>query len=197
MERNGATARRPSDGAGGGPRRAITLTELLVVIGIMVLVTTIVVAAIAPFMRGRSLGAATRLAQAMIYQARTYAATHRCPATLYFDSRGRSITLFNSPLGVPTVRDNQVGKPQFLPRGAAFLVDGGDPLRVVRRAGGSDAQPYLVFSPSGSLDPSPTGMGGVGNWEVYIGRESGTAHEVKVIEIIFASGLVKTREESQ
>jgi prepilin-type N-terminal cleavage/methylation domain-containing protein len=173
-------------------RGGFTLIEILVAVGIMVLLTSIVVMATIPALRAHSLGAAARQVHAMIYEARTYAATQRCKATLYFDTEERSITLFNSPLGVPTVIANRVQEPEFLPRGVAFQVDD-DPLQVVRRY--EDAQPHMVFAPGGSLDPSPGAMAGVGNWTVRLVRAHGNVDQVKVIEVVFASGLVKVRDE--
>ena len=187
-------SRRGADAPGlRGRCGGFTLVEMLVVVGIMVLLTSIVVMATVPALRGHSLGAGARLVQAMIYEARTYAATQRCNATLYFDSEERSITLFNSPLGVPMFIDNRVQEPEFLPRGVVFQVPDDDPLGIVTR--GASTQPHMVFAPGGSLDPSPGAMAGVGNWQVRLVREHGDVDQVKVIEVVFASGLVKVRDE--
>jgi len=195
---------------GPSARAAFTLMELLVVISIMVLLLGISAAAIAPFMSGRQLDAGARVVQSMIYQARTYAATQRCAATLYFDSVNRSMTLFNSPVGVPGMIDNRVAQPEFLPAGAKFGVSGPGIQPVVIRSPGtvtSARKERLVFTPSGSLDPSYAGMGGVGNWQVWLVRESAADtnsdgligpedNAVRVVlEVVFASGLVRVREQ--
>ena len=188
-------SRRGADAPGlRGRCGGFTLVEMLVVVGIMVLLTSIVVMATVPALRGHSLGAGARLVQAMIYEARTYAATQRCNATLYFDSEERSITLFNSPLGVPKFIDNRVQEPEFLPRGVVFKVTSAG--QVVRRDMQSDeGRRYIVFTPGGMLDPSSGAMEGVGNWQVGLVREHGDVDQVKVIEVVFASGLVKVRDE--
>lgn len=198
--------------AGRPARRAFTLVELIVAISIMALMASLVALAMVPFMKGRSLSSGARTVQAMIYQARTYAATQRCNATLYFNSVDRSITLFNSPTGVPSTIDNRVDEPEFLPHGVKFNVAGSGPQNVVHRTSGSSSRKVLVFSPSGSLDPSAAGMAAVGNWEIRLVRENAVDEdddgligedapggadydEQKVLEIVFASGLVRVSDQ--
>ena len=169
-------------------RAAFTLIELLTVVGIMLMLASVTLIAVAPFIRGRSSGAAARVVQAAIYQARTYAATQGSNATVYFDPATRSFTLYASTYIHPDNRLDE--RATFLPPGIRFVVNAaGDP---VVQASGTLSRRTLVFRPSGSLDP--TQMGGLtSNWDVSICDERG--ENVKRIEVVFASGMTAIYEE--
>ena len=175
-------------------RRAFTLVELLVVIGIMMLLASMSVIAIAPLFRGSALGAGARVVQAVVYQARTYAATQGVNATAFFDVGNRSMSIYANPNMAP---GDRVDEPEFLPTGISFWVyANGIPVTQVWTPPTPPNPPpvlignRLVFRPSGSLDPMY--MGGIGNRQIRIQDQSGSR---KVIEVIFASGLVDIRDE--
>ena len=170
-------------------RRAFTLVEVLTVMGIMVLLATIVVIAVAPFLKGRSLASGARVVQGVIYQARAYAATQRTRATVYFDPDEGSVAVYANPYVVPGVYGNRVDQPEFLPAGVRFddssgavVTDAGDPPNAKGN--------ILVFSPTGSLDPLYMGTG---NSSVRLTDDAGI--NVKHITVVFASGMMKSEDE--
>ena len=188
---------RNDSGVGIHSRRAFTLVELLVVIGIMILLASMSVIAIAPMFRGSALAAGSRIVQAVVYQARTYAATQGTNATVFLDVANRSMSISSIPNSGLQYR---VDEPEFLPTGIRFVVDangnsapftrGWTPAPGCRPAPPTTYRGYLVFRPSGSIDP--IAMGGTGNWEVRIEDERCSR---KVIEVIFVSGLTDIRDE--
>ena len=161
--------------------------ELLVTVGIMVLVASIAVAAIAPMVRGRALDSGAHAVEAMIYQARTHAVTARTDATIRFRKRDGRMELFSTLSdaedGAPAGR---VEEPDYLPVGVQFLefwnlVEVGPPA--------PPGELYLlVFDPSGSLDPTTPGLR-----RIYLSDPNG--RNVKVVEVLFASGQTRIYDE--
>jgi len=66
-------------------RAGFTLTEMLVVIGVVVLVASLTTVAVLPMMEGRALAAGARVVQSMAFQARAFAATQSKISCLWFD----------------------------------------------------------------------------------------------------------------
>ncbi len=160
-------------------RRAFTLVELLVVIGIIILVAGISAVAVAPLMRGASLRSGARIVQAMIYEGRSYASAHHTKASVLFDVDTGCVSVHET---AEPSRDNRIDQPGCLPRGVRFMDN--PPV-----TGGAVPDYKLVFTSRGSIDP----LGGTGNRKIRLTDERGGT--VKVIEVIFASGLVKVYDE--
>jgi prepilin-type N-terminal cleavage/methylation domain-containing protein len=208
-------AARPGSCAAGGHtagdmrRAGMTLVELLTVMGIIAVVATMSVVTFAPFMRGRALDSAAHALKNAVWQARSYAATHNVRAVLALYSNPPRAAVYwvdpqgsvNDPAnwrgatGRPPSLDPPVAKPTTLPgnvtfRWAAAPVDvlnwnAASRDFVVLRANGVDAK--LVFSPSGSLEPSaPLG---VQNAQIGLVGPSGPAVEAQALVVLFASGL--------
>lgn len=156
-------------------RSGFTIIEMLVVVGIMLLVASITVAAFAPFMKGSKLSAAAASVQGLIWQARSHAASSGESATLCFDTAEQSIALYRDPDNFE--KDNRVRKPYYLPRGVSFFSVPADNI--------------LVFSPGGSLNAGRMD-GTTGNREIVLTDARGFR---KVIQVIFASGLTQTYDE--
>ena len=173
-------------------RRAFTLVELLVVIGIMVLLASMVTLAMVPLMRGQSLSSAARVVQAMVYRARTTAIMQRTEvAVIFYVSNGSMHVVADPSVSL----SDRVARPEFLPAAVRFA----DPLPVTHVADPDplDCPPCdrLVFTPTGSLSPAaqPNGMGGTGNWLIRLTDQQGD--NVKVAEILFATGLASIYDE--
>ena len=147
----------------------------MAVVAGMVLVSTV------SLMRGHSLRAGVRRVQAMIYRTRTHAVVERTSTTLFFYVNDRSMALYTDGGTGP-----RVAKPEFLPAGARFLNN-----PPVEQKSGPLTGDGLSFSPCGSLDP--VAMGAPGNWLVRLTDEQGET--VKVLEVVFASGLTGVYDE--
>ena len=196
-------------------RDGFTLIEMLVVVGVIMLMTAMSVAAFAPFMKGRQLSAGARTVQAAVYQARAYAAANRVRTVLYFATppliatmqedhniEPWSINLYS--LGVDTngnavVSDEKIARPEFLPRGVTFL---GTPIPTDTIYFPDQSTPADV-PPDDMLFDSIAGVGNAlvfhpgGSLDpVYMGTV--TQHIVlqdpseqrKRISVMFASGMV-------
>jgi prepilin-type N-terminal cleavage/methylation domain-containing protein len=194
--------------AGDVRRAGMTLVELLTVMAIIAVVATMSVVTFAPFMRGRALDSAAHALKNAVWQARSYAATHNVRAVLALYSNPSRAAVYwvdpqgnvnnpgdwRGPTGRPPSQDPPVAKPTTLPgnvtfRWAAAPVDvlSWDATNsfVVLGAGGVDNK--LVFSPSGSLEPSaPLG---VQNAQIGLVGPSGPAVEAQALVVLFASGL--------
>ena len=169
-----------------GCRRGFTLMELLVTVGIMVLIASIAVAAIAPMLRGRTLASGSHAVQAIIYQARTLAVTALTDATIRFQVSDGRMELYATSADAHTLDPAaraalRVEEPDFLPAGAQFADD--PPV-----LGGGDPSYYLEFDPSGSLDTGTTGVRSIRLSDPNGGN-------VKVVEVLFASGLTRVYDE--
>jgi len=169
-------------------RRAFTLVELLVVIGIMAVLASMVTLAMVPLMRGQSLSSAVRVVQAMVYRARTTAIMQRTEVAVIFYVSDGSMHIVADP---SVSLDDRVARPEFLPAAVRFA----DDLPVTHVGGAYPACDRLVFTSSGSLSPAdqPGGMGGLGNWLIRLTDQQGD--NVKVAEILFASGLASVYDE--
>jgi len=167
-----------------GPK-GFTIIELLVVVAIMALVASMAVVAIAPMLRGRSMRSAAQSLQALIYQARSYAATYRKNATLYLGAPDGPLEVYPT-LDAALARDPKRrvgGKSAYFPPGAVFLND--PPAQA-----GSGPRSTVVFSPTGSLDSD---VMGTGPCQIRIADAQGQRR--KVIEVMFASGLPRISDE--
>jgi len=171
-------------------RRAFTLVEMLTVMGIMLLLATIVVIAVAPFLKGRSLASGARVVQGAIYQARAYAATQRTSATVYFDPEEGTVSVYATPYIVPGRYANRVDQPEHLPAGVDFKLEPVSGAVVTDPSGGTAKGNTLVFSPTGSLNPLYMGTG---NCSIRLMDAAGV--NVKRITVVFASGMTKSEDE--
>ena len=176
----------PSGAATGG----FTLVELLVVVAIMVLVASMAVISVGPMLRGRALRSAAGSVQALLYQARTYAATHNTYAALCIGVPDGPMELyayvdFVQDVGDPSKRLLVEGtKTQtYLPTGARFADN--PPVQ-----GGSGARNTVAFAPTGSLDATQMGMA-----NRFIRVTDVRGESTKRIEIVFASGMAQIRDE--
>ena len=172
-------------------RRAFTLLELLVVMGIIALLTSIAVVSVVPFLSGRALSTGASAVQFMVYQARTHAVCNSMPATLAFSATDRSMILYDlKPDELEGLTDQQrkarrVSRPEYLPTGVVFVDTDGD---VVTQEDSHRAT--LVFYCDGSLDRAEMSTG---NWQIRLGEDEAASQ--KVITVIFASGLPKVEDE--
>ena len=158
-------------------RRAFTLTELLVVVGIIAMMAALTTAAVLPMLEGRSLRNGARAVQALLYQARTYAAVNRAKANLVFYTADQSMLLSNDADGLA------IDKRAFLPRGVKFADD--PPVTAV--SGGTIE---VSFGSTGSLDTTAMGLG---NCRIRLSDMAGD--KIKVVEVAFTSGLTRTYDE--
>jgi len=171
-------------GSSSPGRRAYTLTELLVVMGIIALVTAMGVATFGPFMEGRQLEAGASTVQAMVARTRAYAAANRTKATLRVDPDTGALEVFD----VPTTGRERVAQPEYLPENVDFDTSHDDwSLEGDPESGGADV--LLVFHPSGMLDPELMGTSSAG---IVIKETNGDRS--KKITVIFSSGLTKIED---
>ena len=184
-------------------RRAFTLVEMLVVLGIITFLAAVTVAAIWPFMSGQALSGGARTLQAMIYQARAYAIANRTQATLYLDPNEKQMVLFATPedldsaLGAGDSRQYRADRPEFLPKGAKFGTDGG---QVVMNASDNGIGNIIVFSTTGSIESATVTLTNHPNWTVGTGNvkvkiQDPAETTTKVLEIMFASGFPRIYDE--
>jgi len=94
-------------------QRGFTLTELLVVIGIIALVSVITVPAMVPFLRGQRLRAGARTVQSAILAARTQAIRRRAVYHVQFDHTNQKMTIAD-------LNSNLFGKEIHLPDTVSF-----------------------------------------------------------------------------
>ena len=158
-------------------RTAFTLTELLVVVGIIALVASLTTAAVLPMLEGRSLRNGARTVQSLLYQARAYAAVNRAKTNLVFYTTDQSMLLSNDADGAA------IDKRAFLPRGVKFA----DDPPVTAASGGVTV---VAFGSTGSLDTTAMGLG---NCRVRLSDMAGD--KIKVVEVAFTSGLTRTYDE--
>jgi len=183
--------------AGGKGREGVTLIELLVVLGIITLVASLAIVALAPFMRTRSLSAGAYAVRNVIWQAKTYAATHNVQAAVHFyTSEPPYLTI---EWRVPAADDSwhgPVAKPTYLPREVRFyrptnpvdrLVRDGKTAKLDTGLPAAVRQYRLIFSPGGSLF-SGTPLG-TDNVQIGLVGPKGTSEEKKTVIVLFASGL--------
>lgn len=189
---------RTQTGSPGRPPRCapskrtehFTLTELLVVIGIMAMVAAITVVSVGPMMEGGRLDSGARIVKSMIQRARTYAAVQGRQASVWFDPTDKSISVFagnsNTDLG------NRIHEPAFLPAGIDFrlvsnqvVTDDTDPPEQVGDA--------IVLAPSGGIDGDSTEMAGLDTGEnARVWLEGAEQDTYRVIEVMFTTGLPRS-----
>lgn len=92
--------RQTRDTAHANRQEAFTLTELLVVIGIVILVATMTIPAVLPFMKRQALRAGARSTQAMVFHARSAAISERCLAGAYLYVQDFEDTVGTAPDGL-------------------------------------------------------------------------------------------------
>lgn len=137
-------------GTGGCP--AFTLIEMLVVISIIVVVTSLSVSALSVFLRGQNVKAGGRIVQTTFLQARQLAATKRVMTWLDFNPNTHIMTLWeddgNGQWDDPEPAAFLVGKPEPLPRTVEFDTSANSGLFN----GISDTR-QIGFFPDGRLKP--------------------------------------------
>lgn len=118
-------------------RRGFTVVELLVVVGIILVVASVAVASVIPFMKGRKLNSATRTLQAAVMRARSYAATRRTKATMRIFPAENQLVIYDSIRAAEAAEspddrqytynsqtydllDARAGEPLDLPKGVEF-----------------------------------------------------------------------------
>ena len=112
-------------------RRAFTLTEMLVVVAIILVIASIAVASVIPFLKGRRLAAATRSIQAAVLRARGYAATNRTSATLKVFPGYDKLVVYETELAARTAsspdshKGQRVMEPISVPEAINFWTGNG------------------------------------------------------------------------
>ena len=110
-------------------RRAFTLVEMLVVIGIIVLVASVTIPMMAPFYKHQAMRAGARTTQAMLFQARSTAINERTLAGVYLYVQ--EPTLASHSVGDLVLAldsdgdgflDDVVGTPAALPQAIDFSI---------------------------------------------------------------------------
>mgnify|MGYP001597355243 CR=1 FL=1 len=134
-------------------RRAFTIIELLVVLGIAAILAGMSVLAIAPLFRGRAMASAESEVVTAAYEARFAAASSGAVRALVINSVDRSLYIADIT-DCPNVRDLTSAKrlttPQFLPIGVNFAAIGGE---SVFDLSGNPRGQAIAFRPTGHLDP--------------------------------------------
>jgi type II secretion system protein H len=69
-------------------RRAFTLIELILVLALLVIITSIAVPAMSKFIRGRALGSEARRLMALMHAAQSRAVSEGAPMMLWIDEKG-------------------------------------------------------------------------------------------------------------
>lgn len=142
-----AHARRPS------PDGAFTLTEMLVVIGIIILVATMTVPAMMPFFRGQSLSAGSRVTKASLFHARSVAIARKALAAACLYNDGSIHIIWdanrNSDLSATSPDDEQLGRTDYLPESITFKEANPTPPPQLRAFA---TNPLVVlYGPTGAL----------------------------------------------
>jgi len=142
--RNGCSERRipNTEHPTPNPCAGFTLTELLVVVSIIVVVSLMTIPAMTPFFRGQRLRSGARIVQAAFVQARSVAIAHRAIYQIVFDTAQNTMTIQHAPnrycypLGHTDATDvcRYFGKSIELPDRVQF----------------SESEPTISFTPSGS-----------------------------------------------
>jgi len=160
--------------------RAVTLVELLVVVGIMLAVASIALAAVGQFMGARGVDSAVRRVRGAVRIARAHASsTGKITNVVFHFGEGR--------VTIETPAGEQVQEPIFLPRAAQFypqfppenppenkkwIHKDGKPMKV------------LTLKPSGRVE-LPPGM--TRNFWIVVSDRNGK--DVKGVEVVWTSGL--------
>ena len=116
-------------------RAGFTLTELLVVVGIIVLVSLVTIPAMTPFLRGQRLRSGARTVQSAILMARTQAIRRRAIYQVEFDQQNQEMRISDTD-GLPS---SVFGKDVKLPDTISF----------------SEAVTTILFSPMGYATAGP------------------------------------------
>jgi len=118
-------------------QQGFTLTELMVVIGIIVLVSLMTIPVMIPFMRGQRMRAGARIVQSAILRARTQAIRQRAIYQVQFNQTYQKMTISD-------LDDNLVGKEIKLPDTISFgkfFDSSGSPI--------TDSAATIQFTPFG------------------------------------------------
>ena len=168
-------------------RTRFTLTELLVVIGIMALMAALTTAAVAPMLQGRRLESGARTIKSLVARARSYAILHRTQTLMSFDPGEKSIQVYAGTTKSPS---NRIQEPVFLPAGVDFNRDNAN--FVVMNQDGTYRGNQVVFSETGALDtghPDCPLTDGDNARIALVGGEEGVS---KVVEIVHTTGMTRS-----
>jgi type II secretion system protein H len=126
-------------------RRAFTLVELILVLALLVIITSIAVPAMARFIRGRALGAESRRLMALMHAAQSRAVSEGAPMMFWIDAK-------NDAYGVSAETSGPNGDP------AAENLTVDSTLQISVAGIGTGAQttfnnlPAIRFLPDGTVD---------------------------------------------
>lgn len=129
-------------------RRAFTLIELILVLALLVIITSIAVPAMGRFIRGRALGSEAQRLMALMHATQSRAVSEGMPMMLWIDEKGGAY-------GMAAETSGQNGDP----KAENLTVDSTLQISVANIAtGGTGAQttfnnlPAIRFLPDGSVD---------------------------------------------
>jgi type II secretion system protein H len=168
LQRNGAFPASTS-------RHAFTLIELLLVLSLLVVITSLAAPAMANFIRGRALDSETRRIMALMHAAQSRAVSEGMPIMLWVDSQ-------NGAYGMRAETTGQSGDPEA----ETFPVDSTLQIAVVNASSSSTTfqnLPAIRFQPDGTVDESSpqtlrlTDSAGVSRWLVE--ARTRTGYEVR------------------
>ncbi len=164
--------------------RGVTLVELLVVVGIMLAVASIALAAVGQFMGARGVDSAVRRLRGAVRIARAHASSTGKPTNVVFHLGEGRVT-------VQTPAGEQVQEPIFLPRAAQFAPgfvnpDSGEKLWIH-----VDGEPLrtLTLRPSGRVE-LPPGM--TRNFWIVVSNRNG--ENMKGVQVVWTSGLTSQQD---
>ena len=134
------------------PRRAFTLIELILVLALLVVITSIAAPAMARFIRGRALDTEARRLIALMHAAQSRAVSEGMPMMLWVDEQ-------NNQYGMAAEFSGQSGDPNAAdPKGEDLAVDSTLAISVVSPGKGVPVTfrnlPAIRFLPDGTVDES-------------------------------------------
>lgn len=178
-------------------RRAFTLTELLVVVGIMALMASMTVVAVAPMLKGHSLRSGASVVKGLLQQVRSYAVNRRQPTRIVFEVDEGRMIVESHAIEDGWAEAGRVDKPRFLPKGVNFKEfddAGGQPVVVTLADAKLDQDPYEPTGVADELEFEAEGYlsddNAWGNSRIHLVDKGGS--RMKVIEVVFSSGLTRT-----
>ena len=202
--------------SGPARERGFTLTEMLVVMGVMILVTAITIPAMMPFFEGQALRSGARTTQAAVVRARSLAVTRNARAALVIYPENYIRVFLDedrewpaSPSAASITASAEIGSQLNLPNATFFDTDAGSDgvdndtdtaideadeehprsrtdPDISATAGSGDVR-TIVFAPSGALSGSAATVG----FSFYIVDAKGERHHR--LTIVGSTGLLIIR----